>query len=281
MGSHVYNDLSVHGSVVWAKEIAEFPAQGRNGEIVVKDGRHYAYTKISEGYYSWMPIGVKQSAYVHSQGIASTTWTIPHNLGTEHYGIFVYDTDHNLVMANHEPVDANTVAVTLYAATAGTAVVFAVTDFSATAFNAGSLTIGDVTLTSNNGELVINGEGLAAAAGTGEGIPYDVASYTAGKPSASEKVVALKVVTAFGVSADLAGSAFVSGVAATGNTVFSVKKNGVQFTTITFAAASTTGTAGACSATTFAAGDVLTIEAPATADSTLADIMISVKGSVI
>ena len=53
--------------------------------------------------------------------------------------------------------------------------------------------------------------------------------------------------------------------------MFSIQKNGTQFLTATVAASGTTATFSS-SQTDFAAGDVLKVVAPATADATLADI---------
>ena len=64
-------------------------------------------------------------------------------------------------------------------------------------------------------------------------------------------------------------------MAATGSSVFNLAKNGTNFGTVTFAASGTTGTFAAASATSFAAGDVLTVTGPATADATLADIALT------
>jgi hypothetical protein len=59
---------------------------------------------------------------------------------------------------------------------------------------------------------------------------------------------------------------------------FDLLKNGVSFGTVTFNV-SATGSFTVASATSFAAGDVLTITAPATADSTLEDISITLVGT--
>lgn len=68
------------------------------------------------------------------------------------------------------------------------------------------------------------------------------------------------------------------GSAATASTVISLKKNGTQFGTITFAAAGTSGTF-SCTATSFAAGDVLTEVTPASPDTTAADLGVTLRGN--
>ncbi|MNR96409.1 hypothetical protein D3C72_275640 [compost metagenome] len=64
-------------------------------------------------------------------------------------------------------------------------------------------------------------------------------------------------------------------VAATASTVFTVKRNGTQVATITFDAGATVGVWSA--GVTWADGDFATVEAPATADATLADITLSAR----
>ncbi|MGP9819170.1 hypothetical protein ACTZWW_04065 [Salinarimonas sp. NSM] len=62
--------------------------------------------------------------------------------------------------------------------------------------------------------------------------------------------------------------------AATASTVFSVRKNGVQFGTITFAVGATAGTF-AATETTFAPGDVISVRGPDIPDATLADVSVT------
>jgi hypothetical protein len=77
----------------------------------------------------------------------------------------------------------------------------------------------------------------------------------------------------------LTGSVASAGTAATGSTTFDLQKGTTSFGTVVFSAAGTTGTFTSASGATFAAGDVLRIVAPATADATLADISISLMGT--
>lgn len=108
--------------------------------------------------------------------------------------------------------------------------------------------------------------------------PYDFAFSIVGTTINGEKIV-MAVVRAATIPINATGSIATASVAATGSTVFTIKQNGTQIGTITFAASATTGTFSFSSAVTFAAGDLLEIDAPATADATLANIAITLKGS--
>jgi hypothetical protein len=77
----------------------------------------------------------------------------------------------------------------------------------------------------------------------------------------------------------LTGSQGTAGVAATGTTSYSIKKNGANVGTMAFAAAATTATFSMASATTFMAGDILTVVAPASPDTTLANLAWTLVGS--
>jgi len=273
MDTRIYNDLAVYGSIVFANNISEFPENPRVGEMVLLNGRHYAWTQLSANYFTWLPITVKQSAYVHTQAVPSTTWTINHNLGTFDYGIFVYDTDHNLIMVNHAPVNGNTVQVDLVAATAGTAVVFAVTDFSATNFSSSTIQIGTLELTDVNGVLNVNGSPVGGTPAAGAvTVPYDVAASIFGQPTASEVAIRFRAPRAYTLIANQTNAQARAGTAATASTVFTIAKNGTQVGTITFSAGSAVGTFSFASAVTMAVGDVLTVTAPGSADATLADV---------
>jgi hypothetical protein len=78
-------------------------------------------------------------------------------------------------------------------------------------------------------------------------------------------------------------NAFVkAGTAATAQTDFTMSKNGgASFCTLRFAASGTEATFQAnCASKDFAAGDVLTVVAPSTQDSTLADIGFSITAKM-
>ena len=71
----------------------------------------------------------------------------------------------------------------------------------------------------------------------------------------------------------------VAQVAATGSTTYTLAKNGTSIGTIAWAASGTVGTISVTASTSFAAGDILSLTGPATADATLANIAVTLAGT--
>ena len=113
---------------------------------------------------------------------------------------------------------------------------------------------------------------------TGAPTPYDVGGSYIGQPTDDLTILRYPIVRSVSFPATLSGSRAVSAVAASAEAVFSVRKNGVDFGTFTFAAGTTVATFTG-TATTLSAGDVLTVVAPSTADSTLSDIGFALTGT--
>lgn len=107
-----------------------------------------------------------------------------------------------------------------------------------------------------------------------------IAGGCAGKPGNSQKILIFKADKKFILPASCTGSQGTGITAAAASTTFTIKKNGSAITggTIVWATSGTTPTFANTSAVTFAVGDVLTVEGPATADSALADIGITLQG---
>ena len=109
--------------------------------------------------------------------------------------------------------------------------------------------------------------------------PFDLTAFYPGVPSASAIVTRVPVARDITFPASLTGSIGNATVAATAQTDFDVQKNGATVGTIRFAAASTSATFIAASAITLAAGDILSVSAPATPDTTLSNVGFVLAGT--
>lgn len=104
-----------------------------------------------------------------------------------------------------------------------------------------------------------------------------VGSYVDGSPSADEKVLRAIVTQDSTLAVDADGSFASADTAANASADFDLLKNGVSIGTINWAGAATDATFTVASATDFDAGDVISIEAPSSPDSTLADLSFALK----
>jgi hypothetical protein len=149
--------------------------------------------------------------------------------------------------------------------------------FNGTAWAPGTDTSGGggITDAASDGVSYVRKDAGWVAAYTG----YDVPVFIPDKPTASMLCARIAAVRAFSLPSGLTGSVASAGVAATGSTTFDIQKNTSSVGSLNFAAAATTGTFTFASLTSWAAGDVLRIIAPATPDATLADISISFLGT--
>ena len=109
--------------------------------------------------------------------------------------------------------------------------------------------------------------------------PYDIPIMYNGSPTNALVMLRIEMVRAVTYPAGLTLSRLKALIAATAESIFSLKKNGSEFGTMTFAISGTTATVAAASETVFAAGNILTLVAPATADVTLADLYGMIVGS--
>ncbi|MDD3030549.1 MAG: hypothetical protein PHS57_09820 [Alphaproteobacteria bacterium] len=126
--------------------------------------------------------------------------------------------------------------------------------------------------------LYCNGSDFSVVAEAGVAAPYDVGGSFVGKPSAGTVIMRFPMPRAVRFLSGMALSKGVAATAATAAVSFSLRKNGIEFATMNFAASATNPTF-ICTATTdFAAGDILTLVAPATPDDTLSDIGFAFAG---
>ena len=119
----------------------------------------------------------------------------------------------------------------------------------------------------------------AASTGTGAGLPVNFI-FTIEQAMTNAEEVARFIPPASSFPSGGAGSSGTAGAAATGSTTLTLKKNGAAFATFVWAAAGTGATVTLSSTTTFnGSSDILTLEGPATADTTLAKIGINLAGT--
>jgi hypothetical protein len=114
-------------------------------------------------------------------------------------------------------------------------------------------------------------EGVAAGATE----PFVVGAWKNGAPAINERVLGFVIpggLTNLEIAAGATNSNAEAETAATAQTDFDLQKNGSSIGTIRWAAAGTVATFVSVSLTTFAQGDTIEIQAPATADATLANL---------
>lgn len=107
---------------------------------------------------------------------------------------------------------------------------------------------------------------------------YDIALYDTDRPATGEQITKWVAPTAVTFRAHLSESKGKSDIAAAAAAVFSLRKNGVEFATMTFALGATIATFVCAADTAFAANDVLTIIAPNPRDATLAGVAATIVG---
>lgn len=160
----VLGDVELNGLLSFDKNFSDFPQNPQPRTIIVKDGIPYIYTELvnGSGFLSWQPIGIKQASYLHTQGVASTTWTVTHNFNSNDFAYFVYDENHRLVVANIEIIDLNTVKILLSEAMTGTVVLFSLQYLNSTTLAASQqLNLNNSILTTDAGVLKVSGNAVA------------------------------------------------------------------------------------------------------------------------
>lgn len=109
--------------------------------------------------------------------------------------------------------------------------------------------------------------------------PYDIGAQIPSSPSASLVMLRYKFPRTVVFPASLTDSQGTAGTAATAQTDFDIRRNGVSVGTMRFAAAGTSASFIAASQQTYNAGDILTVIAPASPDATLAGVSFVLAGT--
>lgn len=145
----------------------------------------------------------------------------------------------------------------------------------------GAASTGFLFVTNSSGVMTIS---HVAADGAGNvirssAVPYDISFNFVGVPASNDtnRFVATRNSD---FVASFSGTVCSAATAATAQTDFLIKKNGTTVATLRFAASGTTCSIVSPTSTSLTATDILTVQAPASADATLANIAITLKGNL-
>lgn len=168
-----YANLELHGSVNFAQELQDFPTSPNRNDLVMINGVLWTYTMIG-GLLTWLPLNNQQDTYVHTQGVASLTWTVSHGLGSEDFVLGVYDSTNQLMSpASITITDSNNFVLNFTEAVLGRAVaIFATNLFAPTVTTqeviADSVNIGGSVVTADSTGLYVNGNPVLVLNNSGQ-----------------------------------------------------------------------------------------------------------------
>jgi hypothetical protein len=113
---------------------------------------------------------------------------------------------------------------------------------------------------------------------TGAPRTLDIGIFAPGLGTNNQILARIPMVRAVTFPASAPNSVATASAVATASTTFTFTKNGSSFATVNYAMAASSGTWTQASDATFAAGDVLELDGPGTADATLANVGITIQG---
>lgn len=244
-----YGDVKfqANANIKMDDSLSTLPGTAEVGDIIFNNANKKTYVAISTTP-TWVELSNVTDIYVHTQSAASNSWTINHNLGTTDVIVELYDSSNNKFLAdNVATTNSNTVTVTLSSSISGKAV-------------------------------VLTGDANGLASGSPSTI-YDISGSTLSQPTNAAVLQRFVAVRSYNLPASLTGSYAVSSTSATGSPQYPIKKNGVSIGTINYTG--TTGSFTFSSSVTFDAGDILTVEAPSTADATHNGLAWTFKGVLL
>jgi hypothetical protein len=146
-------DIGLQGALKFLKNEESFPASPSLGTLVLKEDGLFGYIKVGD-LETWYPFSTKTRSYIHTQGAASTTWTVNHQLGASDVWYQVYGSNGNPLFASRTIVNNNTFTINLVEAATGTVVVVGPDSVQVPVVNAQSITVG------NADEVVIDNSGV-------------------------------------------------------------------------------------------------------------------------
>jgi hypothetical protein len=181
METRVLNDLSLVGAIVFENDNADWPSNPAIGTMILKDQVLYAYIAVG-GMETWYPFSTPTNSYVHTQGLASTTWVVNHGLGTTNVWFQIKDTNGNVVIAGKEDINDNSFRLRFTSAITGTVMVVAPDTIDVPAVRATMIDVGSVQIRSDN--ISINGNNVLTNASITTQINNAISSVVGAAPAA-------------------------------------------------------------------------------------------------
>jgi len=145
-------------AVTFAENLTSFPVANSIGQLTFVNGVLYIWSLVA-GVTTWYPLTKAQAVYVHTQGVASVTWTVTHNLATQNIIFMIYDVNNEVQQAQISNMTDNSFTVNLSVAILGRCVVFAATQELAPIL-ASNITVGNTTL--NGSTILVNSVDIVA-----------------------------------------------------------------------------------------------------------------------
>lgn len=149
METRLLSDLNLNGKLVLSKYETAFPDNPAIGTLIIKDNGLYAYITIG-GLSTWYPFANKTNSYIHTQGLASDTWTVTHNLGSSDVWIQIQDTTGNILSASKTTINANSFTLNFTSPALGNVVVVAPDDINVPVINATLINVGSGVVIGSN-----------------------------------------------------------------------------------------------------------------------------------
>ncbi len=187
METRFYNDLSLQGSLIMAKNETEFPLNPAIGTMIIKDQCLYAYIVIG-GMETWYPFSTRTNSFIYTQGVPSSSWTIVHNLGSTDVWYQVRDSNDALVIVGSTIIDEDTIRLDFTQAIAGTAVIVAPDSINVPQIKASEIHVASDAVIIDSSGVRINGSYALTAANIATQISDAVAVETTNRIAADTTV---------------------------------------------------------------------------------------------
>lgn len=157
----VLTNLLFKGSTVVLDETADFPANPEIGQFCFKGGVLYIFA-IIDTLETWYPLTNKNSHFVFTQGISSTSWVISHNLQSTDLIFMAYDeNDVQIVPSGVTFNSDNQITLSFTEATKGRAIVFGATETYTPAISTAQLSVGnDISMSGTS--IIVSGVDIVA-----------------------------------------------------------------------------------------------------------------------